>query len=423
MIRTILLALGSLFWMGFTFLVGVYATFPGEAARSWLQYKLADSTKDEYAVEMDPLALWWFPGAKADNVTVYSVKKGRKQKGEDSAPLERTPIASLDSLAARVQLLPRLFGKASYGFSGSLNGGDVDGHYADSDAVTELSFEASDIDLAKSPVDNESATLNLVGKVLSDCDLVVDKEDVKNSTGSLKVEIEGLGLAAGSKVSGFDLPEVNFTKALMTFEVKDGKLEVTEGTFASDVLNATLTGDISLNKKLSRSRYRLELAFTLPEDIDKLAQIAPDMKRSRDKDGAYHMLVSGNLFAPKFRLGKGAAGKKKAGGAVDDGGLLGGDGADEATDEDREERRRRREERIKERRERMKKRREEAGMRGSPDEPPDGEPNPPPGLDDRIEEDPLALPPPGIDEGPRDMPDVGPPPQEGFEPPPDEEQQ
>lgn len=417
MIRILLYLLGGSAWLFLSFLAGVYLTFPGEAARDWLQYRIAEGSKDEYAIEMDPVGLWWFPGVKADNVTLYSVKKGRKAKGEEEpAPLERAPVAHLDSLAARVQVLPRLFGKWSYGFSGELNGGDLSGKYADSDAATELVLSTSGIDLSRSPVDNDTAQINLLGKVDIDCDLRIDKEEIKSSSGSLSVDLRELAIGAGSKVSGFDLPEVAFTKSSVAFEVKEGKLEVTDGSFTSDVVNATLSGDISLNKKLARSRYRLELAFTLPEDIDRLAQVVPDMKRARDKDGNYHLMISGNLFNPKFRTGKGLS-KKRGGDDL----MLGGEpgaGA-ELSDEERDERRKRREERIKERRERMKERRAKAGGR-NPEVDPQDELLPP--GEERIPVDDAAPMPPNPEDMPPDMPDIGPPPQEPFDPPADEEQ-
>lgn len=423
MIRLLLLGLGGIAWTGVAFLGGIYLTFPGSAARDWLQWKIADSSNDEYAIEMSPVSLWWFPGVKANDVTVYSVKKPRKSKSDPEAPMERTAIGHFDELAGRVQIIPRILGTWSYGFSAEFNGGDVDGHYANSDSVTELAFESDGIDLALSPVNNDTVSLNLVGQIDADCDLTIDKEDIKSSAGSLKIDIPGFGIADGSTVVGLALDPVSFSKATVSFEAKDGKLEVTEGVFTSDTVNATLSGDISLNKKLTRSRYRLELAFTLPESLDKMVGLVPDMKRSRDKEGNYHVMVSGNLLSPKFRAGKGTGKKLLDGGGAagaNDQGLEEDDNAgSSSSDEAREERRKRREERIKERRERMKARREEARGRGGVEDGPPGsgdeeiirEPRggdePPMNYDDEI--------PPPPSEPPDNMPDIGPPGQQ--EPP------
>lgn len=415
MIRRILWGLGGLGWTGTTFLAGVYFTFPGEAVRDWAEWQVAHSTKDEYALEMSPVRLWWFPGAAADDVKLYTVKKAKK-KADPDAPLERTQVAELDSFGLRYQLLPRLLGKKSFGYTAVLNDGAVDGSYADSDAATELDFSGDGIDLSRSPVDNDTVTLNLLGKVDMHCDLKVDKEDVKNSTGSLTIDIPGFGLADGSKVVGLALQPVEFTKASVAFEAKDGKLEVTDGTFSSSTINATLTGDIGLNKVLSKSRYRLELAFTLPEELDKMAALAPDLKRSRDKDGNYHVTISGSLLAPKFRVGKGL-GSRLGGGGVGLGRDDASGGDDASSDDDREARRAAREERIRERRERMRQRRMEQSGRvpmddvGGPDDvmPRDrGDDVTPPDDQGGVDNPAPAQP---------DMPDIGPPPDEPFTPP------
>lgn len=372
MIRRLLLGLGGITWGGISFIAGLYLTFPSHKASEFASWKVGELTDHEYAVDLGSLSPWIFPGAKATNVKVYTVKKGHKGKDEDHAPLERTLFMEADSVALRLQLIPRILGKWAVGFSARMYGGDIGGHYAQGATSTELSFDAANIDLTRFPIANSTLTLNLLGTVASDADLDFDLEEVKNSTGHVNLTFDKLGLADGSKISGFILPNVAFTSAKVAMEVKDGKVSVTEGAFESDSLTAALSGEINLSKKLGRSRCKLELTFTLPEEIDKLAGIAPDMKRARDKDGQYHFVVGGTVASPHVRPGRGGALASSAGEGFSGGGGLLGRGAGGASmgadggdpDESAEDRRKRREERIKERRERMRKRREEAAARG-----------------------------------------------------------
>ncbi len=369
MIRRILFGVGALAWGGAAFLVGLYVTFPAEAARERVVYEFGAYTKDEYSLDIGDLALWRLSGVALEDVTFYSVKKGRRSKDNPEPPKERSPLLHLDGLAVRAAPIPMLMGKQAAAFVAEIYGGAVDGVFSQSAELVELSFDADDVDLSKLPVATDQMTLNLLGVLAGEADLVFDQNEVKQSSGFLKLSFEGLGLGPESAVAGFTLPEVTFTKAGVAFEVKEGKLEVTEGLFESETLNAELTGDIVLNKKLARSRNRLELSFSLPEDLDKLAQIVPDLKRSRDEDGKYHMNIGGTILSPSARFTR--AGVRRPGGnkdddgpprlAGDDGPRLGGGAADPGLSD--EERRKAREERIKERRERLRKRREEAEAR------------------------------------------------------------
>ncbi len=437
MLRWLLLFAGCGAASVFGLATGFYATFPSEEAASWAEYEFHQRNRD-YALEVGDVSPWWLPGVRATDVKVYTVKRGRRTKDVPKPGLERTEMLKLDSLGVRAELIPLLVGKQSFGFSAALLGGEVDGHFSQSESGVELSFDASGLDLAQMPIDKDNVVVHLAGTVSGKSDLSLDAEDVKNSTGALDIQFDGLKLDSGTKVMGIELPVVTFASARVKFEATEGKLVVTEGTFEGDVLDMTLTGDIALNKKLPRSRNRLELTVTLPEELDRIAKIAPAMKRARDPEGAYHFNIGGTILSPTFRAGKGAASSLSSN---DDGDLpklgrvgssVGDDeGSDANPDEAREERRKRREERIKERRERLRKRREEAtanGGGGAIGEEGDVDPMADEGDEPRMGRRPMAgneedMEPGDIDMGQGrpliDMPDVGPPggefPQEEYE--------
>jgi type II secretion system protein N len=414
-------------------MAGLILTFPSAAAKDWLEWKVTDTNK-EYALSLGDVSPWLFPGLQASDVTLYTVKKGRKNKDEPNPPAERTPMLHAENVAVRLQVLPRLFGRWAFSVSADLFGGDLDGSVAAGASGADVDLELSDVDLsAVPPLGSGDTSIQLMGKVAIDADLSLDAEEVKSSTGALSVDFEGFGLAAGSTANGLTLPEVAFTRASAKFEAQEGKLVVTEGTFAGDTLDATLSGDIALNKKLLRSRYRLDLVVTLPEDLDGMARISPQLRRARDEDAGYHFDIGGTILQPHFKPGR-ADGKRGGTGLAgadrvpnEDGPLAGVVGG--MDDEDaQEERRRRREERIKERRERLKRRREEAD-RDNPMNQDDEEPVMPPEDGDDQEQPPrrgrdfgdggrepeFEPPPPG------DMPDMGPPNEEDGLPPPGEE--
>jgi type II secretion system protein N len=414
MMRRVLLGLAAITWGAASFGAGLYLTFPEEDARVRVVHEVAERSKNEYAIDMESLSLWRLSGVDLDGVKLYTVKKGRKTKDEPDPPHVRTLSLELDRLAARVQLLPLLWGKQTLAFLAEIYGGSIDGTYAQSEGAIALAFEAERIDLSQIPAGEGANSFLFRGTLQGSADLDLDTADPKNSTGTLRLDFPGFGLGKGSKVSGFELPEVIFDSATLGFEAKDGKLSVTEGSFQSSALTATVSGDIALNKRFARSRLRLDVVFTLPEDLDQLAQLAPDLKRARDEDGQYHYMISGTLQSPNARPSRSGGrvarpGAEKGG---DDGPALGGGlpgpGRDFSPDMSPEDRRAAREERIRERRERMRKRREEAD-RDNPllqDRPGPDEDLPPPGGPDDDLGPPMPmgpdedLGPPPLDEGP-----------------------
>lgn len=425
MMRWIGLGVGALAMAcGGTFTT-LFLTFPSKTAATWSAYQV-HSADEDYAAEVGSMRPWWFPGLRAEDVTFYTVKKGRKTKDNPDPESVRSPLLTLDSFAVRMRVLPRLMGQWSFGYDAELLGGEVVGYYSRGEAGAELSFDIERLNLAKAPIHTDEATVNLLGFLSGSSDLVLNAEDVKASTGSLELSLDGFQLAEGSKVMGLTLPVVTFSTSKVRLEAKDGKLVVTEGTFDGDVLDMTLTGDISLNKKLERSRNRLELVVTLPADLDQLARIAPSLKRARDAEGAYHFNIGGTVLSPTFRAGRGSggggvartdsAGSRPAGFSAE-GGEEEVDAAQTGSDPEasRQDRKRRREERIKERRERLRQRREEAaGGTASTDEGPQFDRRDPA---DAEFDGPMR----GDDEGP--PPDEGPdryPPDFGEGPPPDD---
>lgn len=426
-------ALGGLVWLVAATFAGLYLTFPEEAAKRYIVHRFNEANRNEFAMEIGDLSLWRLTGAALEDVQILSLKRGRRDKDNPDPGMEATPFAKLDDLRLRVQVLPRLLGQTAFGYAADLFGGTLEGSFSTSAALTELTLEARSVDLSKVPVRSGETDLKLIGTLRADADLSLNTEELKSSTGQLALRFDGFGLGEGSKAAGFGLPAVTFSKAELVFEAKDGKLVVTSGAFESETITAEVSGDIALNKKIARSRLRLELAFTLPPDLDELAKLSPDLKRARDEEGRYHATCSGTLVAPTCRISRtkgagGIAGERPgpvaARGAP---GLVGGSDNGEPMDEDA--RRKAREERIKERRERLKKRREELGQRDPDQVGPDGPPQPmPPGEGGRDEPyiPPGEFPTPDeLEEMRQERENLPPPPPPDFEPefpPPDGEE-
>jgi type II secretion system protein N len=400
MIRLAVYGLTGIVASGVGFIAGLYLTFPSEAAITYLNFQIDKASNHEYSIAADTLGPWWATGLMFENMTVYTVKRARHVRDQPQT-YDRAPFVHFDALGVRLAPFSFLTGKQGYSFAADVLSGSIDGVYAFSTDLIDLSFDIDGLDLSKLGAAGPEATFNLLGALVGEADLHLNLKEIKQSSGTMALSINGFAIGPGSKMAGFDLPETKFTTARLSFDVHDGKMSVTDGSFEGDIITGTITGDVTLNKKLGRSRSKLDLGFTLPDDYQKLADLSPTLKRSKDDEGRYHCSIGGTISAPAFRCGKGPAPRVRetTGMRASDGPLV-GSGPDETELSD-EERRTRREERIKERRERLKKRREEQGLTplGTPDRP-------------SVPFDPAEDGPPGIDQrfpDPEDMPDELPP--------------
>lgn len=357
MMRILAWGLGGVFWTLAFFFLGLYITFPSDTVRERIEYQSVLAFDKEFSLAVGSVHPW-FTGARLEDVTLHSLKRGRRTRDNPDPGYDRTPVVTATSLVLKARPVAWVMRHPAIGWSASLLGGTFAGGYEAAETAVDMDFSLSGIDLAQLPFDSPDRQLHFTGTLDGDATFHFDSEDIKTSTGTFTLSAEGFGLASGSTLSGFQLPEASFTRAQITAAMDNGKLVLSEGTFEGPVLSAELGGDITMNKKLSRSRYRLDLAFTLPEEFDKLAQLSTQLKRSKDEEGRYHCSVSGQLTAPSFRCGK-VTGRRTTTDQVDRPSVTGASGGadDDASDE---ERRAAREERIKERRERLKKRREEA---------------------------------------------------------------
>ena len=300
-------AVGSL-----AFLAGAHLTFPDDAALKRLRYEIEDRSRGEWALEASDADLHWLTGISLDDATLYKVKKSRLRRKTDEAP-EITPYLSADRVSARVQLLALLRGGQMIDFDADMYGGNLSGSVGVLGDEQRLFAEGRGIDLSRMPLSGEDWSANLTGLLNIDSDLALNREEIKDSEGSFKISIDQLTMTS-DEFSGFKLDQTAFTEAVLAFKVDDGVAKVTQGHFVSDLLEATVTGEITLNKDFKRWRVRLNVVVTLSDTLDKMARFSPALSDARDDDGNYHFMMAGTPGMARLRPDRlGARGDKGVG--------------------------------------------------------------------------------------------------------------
>lgn len=354
------------------FLVGLHVHFPSTAALERLRYEVQERSDGDWGLEASSLGLYRLSGVTLDDVTLYKVKKSRfHRRGEDEKPPEVNPWLAAQRLSARLELLPLLRGGTMVDFDADLYGGNLSGSAGQVGSSMRLSAEGDDIDLSKIPLSGDDWTADLTGTLKLDADLDINREQIKESKGHLSISAQDLALTSG-EFSGFKLDPMKFTESVLSFDVTNGVATVKEGHLVSDMLEATISGDITLNKDFKRWRMRLSVVVTLNAALDKLARFAPGLSDARADDGSYHFMMAGTPGLARLRSDRlGARGTGAPMNAPRDMGddeeegpapMMDDPGVDAGNDMSAEERRQARLERIRKARERRKARQAERGI-------------------------------------------------------------
>lgn len=342
-------------WFFLCLVLGIKLFFPAEAVGQRLVYGVEQASGGSFVLVLDDVGAWTLSGLKADDVQLLRKKKKRGRRAKDDEGPAPTLFAALDNISARVQLLPLLGGAQLITIKGSAYDGSIDGELGLDGQIRVMDLELDDLDLSLYPASlPDGEALQLVGRFNFESDLRLDPDDVDNSTGDIRLEIEDLAVLNEAFADSFD-------EAVIELENEDGKLVIKKGSFQGEKIQAELSGEIQLNKRIGKSRLDIKIQLNLDTSYDLLAK-ASGLKKARDSSGVYHFQCTGTLERRRCRSDRTAArGKtsqkdrpsRAASSRVD----RERDTERFSPDESAEERRERRQERIKKRRERSRERR------------------------------------------------------------------
>jgi type II secretion system protein N len=363
MMRWLITIFGSFVWGMVVLYGGLSIFFPSEQVKDFVKYEVQESSNKKYLIDIEEIGFGILGNIKVDNLTLYESSPGRRERGQKETPArENTEWFSLPTLVVRPHLFSLLRGRLMAGLGLETAGGDIDLTVGGDLSHFYLDMDTDGLDLSLIPIELEESLLQLAGSLHIESDLAFNLDEINESTGDLSISIDDLSLVSGT-ISGFSLPETEFSEAILQMEIEDGKMNVKKGSFISEVLEVTIEGYINLRKNLLRSNSNLKIQIRFDDSYDKLAKIA--FKSSRDDDGVYHFRGSGRINNLRFRPDqtKSRSRDRSTTNQFDDERSNSNERpvrkSSALTDEDREERRQKRRDRLQKRRERMRKRRED----------------------------------------------------------------
>jgi type II secretion system protein N len=285
------------------FLYALHATFPAAAVAQRLAAEAAAAGWKLNAADSEPAGL---AGVRMTGVTL--------QRGGGAR-------FGVDSITARLQLLPLLLGRRGVDFDARLFEGRIDGAAVVSSGARTIDATISGVDLSRAPALREAIGVALAGTVRGDVDLTLDTRDPAKSSGSLALTVEGAAIQPGQlpvpgMASGLTVPRVSLGTISAQAQVREGRaaferLEARGG-------DLELTGQdfyLALQPRLAqaplagRARLTVQPAFWNQPAGAKLRPVAElALQSARGPDGAYGLQVYGTLGRPQVRLAPPAAG-------------------------------------------------------------------------------------------------------------------
>jgi type II secretion system protein N len=282
-----------------SFRVGMAAHFPTTSIIERIQWEVQNKSNSSWALELDGLSLNGMLGLKGQNIRLLH-RQNVKQDHEE--------LLFFDYVKANISSLSLLAGAPSATLSTEFLQGSLSAEIGqEKEDMVSLDLSGEDLSLALLPIQGENWSLELLGLLQAEISLRHHLTDLKEGSGSIEVSADDLVLEGG-EFQGFELIEMQFSEANFHFERDGDRLEVREGLMVSEPLQAELTGHIKMNKRLERSRLHLQLKLQFSEELDKLAKLAPPLKKARQADGSYLFTISGTMNRPIFREEK----KKKS---------------------------------------------------------------------------------------------------------------
>ena len=354
--KRVIRALYTLFFV-FCYAIFLYLTFPSDVARERVLYEANKAGLRMQMVDLD-LAFPW--GVKLEGVDIYGLGEDTSRKkptprrkampggeiengaapdagapaeGEapaaaapvpapaDAAPApeaavsNETPVLTLDSVRLDLPLPTALLkGDALSGltFDAELYGGEAEGSYKLEGGLTRIVLAMTNLDLSRYPMQGESYDLKLAGAFGLNTDLSINKEKIRESTGTIALNLPRLVVHKGSKIKGFDIPmELDFKVTGGSMDVKNGRAELSEMVLESQPVTMKISGSVMLNPVMSRSRFNLKVALKFGDELKLIASLLPESARS--DDGFYHYILSGPFNNLRTRPDRLAARRKDRG--------------------------------------------------------------------------------------------------------------
>lgn len=281
---TILRIAGYVAFTLFAFLVGIYLTFPWDAAQSRILDLASKATGTKLvAKRVEP---HWFTGVEIEGLEIG----------------DHNPII-IDLVRARAHVLAFLTGKQGFTVWMPIGKGEVEADVTLSEELIDADVKIAKVQLDQVAPLLAASGLPLIGTVDFDADVVLGRKDPKRTNGKLTLTTEGLAIEKGGKLGMVPVPELTLGNLKLDVPITDGKVELKNTRLPGTDLEIALDGTIMLMAAVGRSNVNLMLGLKPTEKLlssdPLLRPILRNFESSKDSEGFFGLSVAGTLQNPR----------------------------------------------------------------------------------------------------------------------------
>jgi type II secretion system protein N len=263
----------------------------------------------------------WVTGVKLTGVRIIDREAHDTSKAEGKADAKNE--IKIDSVVARVELLPLLVGNHNVTFYAEAFGGKIDGAWRDRGKTQSLDISLDAIDLAQFTPLTGLLEAPMEGTLAGTVKLDLAEAHLTKASGSVLIEANDVAIGDGkAKLMGkLAVPRLTLGTFAFNAEVKDGTVKVTKFGASGKDVDFLADARIPLRDELRESsldaniRFRVSDAYRGKNDATKglfgapdstapgAIDLSPQMKQAKRADGFYTWHARGQLGKPDFSPG------------------------------------------------------------------------------------------------------------------------
>lgn len=277
----------GLLWFFLVFLVAFRITFPSDTLKSRAIWEVREVSDGALLLDIGKVSPWWV-GLKAKDVRLYAADPSGEGHPEGILQMDvaRVRVAPFSILGS-----PRVLGGLRLG-DGDLAFSTVLQREGGQYGLADLKVDGSKFPLSAIPP-IQGTRIKGTGALDVSVDLIT-KEGMRKAEGSLTLYGRDLTVeeltGAGAALAMFDVLPIYIEELDLRVEVTQGKAQVVRGKLVSSLADIDLSGDVTLQDDLARSRFRLKAVLDLSEEA---AQFAGLMRSAQWSDERYHWVLAG----------------------------------------------------------------------------------------------------------------------------------
>jgi type II secretion system protein N len=283
----ILRIVGLVAFFLFSFVVGLYVTFPWNTLKDRIAIQISEATGWE--VEAKSLEPSWLTGVRIEGLKL--------EPPEVSEPLV------LDEVVARARLLSFLTGGMGVSAWLPIGQGELDVTLAKCSEETLVRAKANAVELGMVPGFAALTGLPLSGQLDLDADVTLDQKDAAESSGRVKLSGTNLELGEGGKVANFPIPALRLGNLDWEMDIDNGKIELPQQQMRGGDVDLDVEGTIDLATPIERTTLNVNVSFRpTPEYLEEnglIKALLNNINRAKGSDGFYTYAITGSVKHPR----------------------------------------------------------------------------------------------------------------------------